>query len=127
MQVLYISQYYPPEACAPATRVDCFTREWVRAGAEVRVLTGFPNHPEGILHAEYRKALAARFRARGTGGSQGLPDVALPFRQSEAVGPRRQFHFLCRFPPPWRDPAWPRVMAWSSPPRPRFWSGYRGG
>ena len=56
MQVLYVSQYYPPEACAPATRVDCFTREWARAGAEVRVLTGFPNHPEGIVHAEYRKA-----------------------------------------------------------------------
>ncbi|MFZ0963027.1 MAG: glycosyltransferase family 4 protein [Terriglobia bacterium] len=56
MQVLYISQYYPPETCAPAFRVDCFTREWVRAGADVRVLTGFPNHPEGILHAEYRKA-----------------------------------------------------------------------
>jgi glycosyltransferase involved in cell wall biosynthesis len=56
MQVLYVSQYYPPEACAPATRVDCFTRQWVRAGAEVRVLTGFPNHPEGIVHAEYRKA-----------------------------------------------------------------------
>ncbi len=55
MQVLYVSQYYPPEACAPAARVDCFTREWVRAGAEVRVLTGFPNHPEGILHAEYKK------------------------------------------------------------------------
>jgi len=56
MQVLYVSQYYPPEACAPATRVDCFTREWASNGAEVRVLTGFPNHPEGIVHAEYRKA-----------------------------------------------------------------------
>jgi glycosyltransferase involved in cell wall biosynthesis len=56
MQVLYISQYYPPEACAPATRVDSFTREWARAGADVGVLTGFPNHPEGILHAEYRQA-----------------------------------------------------------------------
>ena len=56
MQVLYVSQYYPPEACAPATRVDCFTREWVRNGAEVRVLTGFPNHPEGIVHAEYKQA-----------------------------------------------------------------------
>jgi colanic acid biosynthesis glycosyl transferase WcaI len=56
MQVLYISQYYPPEACAPATRVDCFTREWARNGADVRVLTGFPNHPEGVIHAEYRKA-----------------------------------------------------------------------
>jgi glycosyltransferase involved in cell wall biosynthesis len=54
LQVLYVSQYYPPEACAPAARVDAFTREWAQAGAEVRVLTGFPNHPEGILHAEYR-------------------------------------------------------------------------
>ncbi len=56
MQILYVSQYYPPEACAPATRVDCFTREWARNGAEVRVLTGFPNHPEGIVHEEYKKA-----------------------------------------------------------------------
>jgi glycosyltransferase involved in cell wall biosynthesis len=54
-QVLYISQYYPPEACAPAARVDSFSREWVRAGAEVKVLTGFPNHPEGVLHPGYRK------------------------------------------------------------------------
>ena len=56
MQVLYISQYYPPEACAPAARVDSFTREWVRDGADAAVLTGFPNHPEGILHADYKKA-----------------------------------------------------------------------
>ncbi len=56
MQVLYISQYYPPEACAPAVRVDCFSREWARNGTEVRVLTGFPNHPEGVVHAAYREA-----------------------------------------------------------------------
>jgi len=55
MQVLYVSQYYPPEACAPAARVDGFTREWARHGADVRVLTGFPNHPEGIVHEEYEK------------------------------------------------------------------------
>jgi len=54
MQVLYISQYYPPEACAPAARVDGFTREWARNGADVGVLTGFPNHPEGIVHEEYK-------------------------------------------------------------------------
>jgi colanic acid biosynthesis glycosyl transferase WcaI len=35
--------------------VDSFSRAWVRAGADVRVLTGFPNHPEGVLHGEYRK------------------------------------------------------------------------
>jgi glycosyltransferase involved in cell wall biosynthesis len=56
MQVLYISQYYPPEACAPAARVASLACEWARCGAEVGVLTGFPSHPEGILHPEYRKA-----------------------------------------------------------------------
>ena len=61
MQVLYISQYYPPEACAPSARVDAFTRLWTGAGAEVGVLTGFPNHPEGIVHAEYRKAWRRAF------------------------------------------------------------------
>jgi len=55
MNILYISQYFPPEACAPAARVDTFSREWARAGAQVTVLTGFPNHPEGVLHPEYRK------------------------------------------------------------------------
>ena len=54
MQVLYVSQYYPPEACAPAARVDAFTHEWARNGADVRVLTGFPNHPEGHVHEEYK-------------------------------------------------------------------------
>ncbi len=61
MQVLYISQYYPPETCAPASRVDGLARAWVRGGAEVRVLTGFPNHPEGTVHAAYRKAWGRGF------------------------------------------------------------------
>jgi colanic acid biosynthesis glycosyl transferase WcaI len=56
LQILYVSQYFPPEACAPAARVDEFTREWAQAGHQVRVLTGFPNHPEGALHPEYRHA-----------------------------------------------------------------------
>ena len=55
MKILYISQYFPPEACAPAARADTFSREWARAGADVTILTGFPNHPEGVLHPEYRK------------------------------------------------------------------------
>jgi glycosyltransferase involved in cell wall biosynthesis len=62
MEVLYISQYYPPEACAPAVRVDEFTREWARSGADVKVLTGFPNHPEGVLHPVYQRAWRHIFR-----------------------------------------------------------------
>lgn len=55
VNILYVSQYFPPEACAPAARVDEFAREWVRASHQVRVLTGFPNHPEGVLYPDYQQ------------------------------------------------------------------------
>ena len=55
MNILYVTQYYPPEACAPAARVDEFTQAWARQGHRVTVLTGFPNHPEGMVHAAYRE------------------------------------------------------------------------
>lgn len=54
MRILFVSQYFPPEMGAPAARVYELSRHWVQQGHEVTVLTGFPNHPTGILHAEYR-------------------------------------------------------------------------
>jgi len=54
LKILYISQYFPPEMGAPAARVSELARYWVAAGHEVTVLTGFPNHPTGVLHADYR-------------------------------------------------------------------------
>lgn len=58
MKILYVSQYYPPEMGAPAARVSELARHWVRAGHAVTVLTGFPNHPTGVIHPSYR----SRFR-----------------------------------------------------------------
>src|SRR5215469_7299435 len=55
VKILYISQYFPPEMGAPAARVSELARHWVRAGHEVTVLTGFPNHPDGVVRPEYRK------------------------------------------------------------------------
>lgn len=43
---------------APAARVSELSRHWADAGHKVTVLTGFPNHPDGIVRAEYR----SRFR-----------------------------------------------------------------
>src|SRR5580700_6294882 len=54
MRILYLSQYFPPEMGAPAARVYELSREWVKLGHEVQVLTGFPNHPTGVIPAEYR-------------------------------------------------------------------------
>jgi glycosyltransferase involved in cell wall biosynthesis len=43
---------------APSARVSELARHWARAGHDVTVLTGFPNHPDGVVRPEYRK----RFR-----------------------------------------------------------------
>jgi colanic acid biosynthesis glycosyl transferase WcaI len=54
MKILYVSQYFPPEMGAPAARAAELSRHWAAAGHEVTVLTGFPNHPTGIVPPEYR-------------------------------------------------------------------------
>jgi colanic acid biosynthesis glycosyl transferase WcaI len=55
LKILYISQYFPPEMGAPAARVSELSRRWAQAGHDVTVLTGFPNHPDGVIRPEYRR------------------------------------------------------------------------
>ncbi|NIO19362.1 MAG: glycosyltransferase, partial [Candidatus Aenigmarchaeota archaeon] len=57
MKILYISQYFPPEMGAPAARVSELARHWARAGHQVTVLTGFPNHPTGVVPWNYRQRM----------------------------------------------------------------------
>jgi glycosyltransferase involved in cell wall biosynthesis len=57
VKILYISQYFPPEMGAPAARAAELSRRWARMGHDVTVLTGFPNHPTGIVPAEWRARL----------------------------------------------------------------------
>src|SRR6202140_3435012 len=40
---------------APAARVLELSRRWAQAGHDVTVLTGFPNHPDGVIRPEYRR------------------------------------------------------------------------
>lgn len=54
LRILYLSQYFPPEMGAPSARVYELSRRWAAQGAQVTVLTGFPNHPTGIIPKEYR-------------------------------------------------------------------------
>lgn len=42
---------------APAARAAELSRHWVRMGHDVTVLTGFPNHPTGIVPPEWRSRL----------------------------------------------------------------------
>lgn len=54
VRILFVSQYYPPETCAPAVRVSELAERWVAAGHDVCVLTGFPHHPAGVVAEPYR-------------------------------------------------------------------------
>lgn len=54
MRINIICHYYPPEIGAPQARLSEMAREWVKQGYEVTVLTGFPNHPTGVIPPEYQ-------------------------------------------------------------------------
>lgn len=60
MNILYISQYYPPEIGATQTRAVEMARNLVKLGHQVTVLTEFPNHPTGIIPKQYRFKFFAR-------------------------------------------------------------------
>ena len=60
VRILFLCQYFPPEMGAPAARTFEHAREWVRAGHEVTVVCGFPNHPDGIVPPRYRGHLLVR-------------------------------------------------------------------
>ena len=53
MRVLFVTQYFPPETGAAPARAAHFARALAAAGHEVRVVTGLPNHPSGVLHAGF--------------------------------------------------------------------------
>jgi len=42
---------------APAARVAELSKQWTEAGHDVTVLTGFPNHPTGIVPPSYRRKM----------------------------------------------------------------------
>jgi glycosyltransferase involved in cell wall biosynthesis len=57
VKILYVSQYFPPEMGAPAARAAELAHHWSTAGHEVSILTGFPNHPTGVVPPEWRARL----------------------------------------------------------------------
>ena len=56
MKILFLSDNFPPEVNAPATRLHEHAKRWVAAGHEVTVITCAPNFPEGRVYEGYRNA-----------------------------------------------------------------------
>lgn len=54
MRILFLTDNFPPEGNAPASRTHEHARRWVQQGHEVTVITGVPNFPSGKIHPGYR-------------------------------------------------------------------------
>ena len=52
--ILFISDNFPPEVNAPATRTYEHCKEWVNAGNKVTVITCAPNFPKGKVFEGYK-------------------------------------------------------------------------
>jgi glycosyltransferase involved in cell wall biosynthesis len=84
VKILYVSQYFPPEMGAPAGRVAELSRLWVKDGHEVTVLTGFPNHPTGIVPPEYRHKFRRLVTRENVEGVNVVRTWLLPFPNRKA-------------------------------------------
>ena len=60
MHILFLSDNFPPEVNAPASRTFEHCREWVKAGHRVTVVTCVPNFPKGEVYPGYRNMLWQR-------------------------------------------------------------------
>ena len=65
MHILFLSDNFPPEVNAPATRTFEHARAWTRAGERVTVITGAPNFPAGRVFDGYRNRLFQRETVEG--------------------------------------------------------------
>lgn len=62
MNVLVLTQFFPPEACAAANRTVAVCRALRESGHRVQVLTAFPSFPNGTIPLRYRGKLYRRER-----------------------------------------------------------------
>ncbi|WP_420384928.1 glycosyltransferase family 4 protein [Roseivirga sp.] len=60
MRVLFITDNFPPEVNAPATRTYEHCREWVSKGVDVTVITCAPNFPQGKVYPGYKNKFYRR-------------------------------------------------------------------
>jgi glycosyltransferase involved in cell wall biosynthesis len=57
MNILFLTDNFPPESNAPANRTYEHCLEWINKGAKVTVITCAPNFPKGKIFAGYKNKL----------------------------------------------------------------------
>jgi glycosyltransferase involved in cell wall biosynthesis len=57
LHILFLTDNFPPEVNAPASRTYEHCREWVKSGHKVTVITGVPNFPKGKVFPGYKNLI----------------------------------------------------------------------
>ncbi len=65
MRILFITDNFPPEVNAPATRTFEHCKEWVQKGDRVTVITCAPNFPKGKVYEGYKNKLFQKEEIEG--------------------------------------------------------------
>lgn len=65
MRILFITDNFPPEVNAPATRTFEHCKEWVKKGDLVTVITCAPNFPKGKVYEGYKNKLFQKEEIEG--------------------------------------------------------------
>jgi colanic acid biosynthesis glycosyl transferase WcaI len=65
MHILFLTDNFPPEGNAPATRTFEHAREWVDKGHTVTVITCAPNFPEGKVFEGYKNKWLSKKKIEG--------------------------------------------------------------
>lgn len=80
---------------APAARVAELSCHWVRAGHQVTVLTGFPNHPTGVVPPEYRRQFRRLVAHEDFHGVNVVRTWLLPFPNRKAYERMLNYSSFC--------------------------------
>jgi glycosyltransferase involved in cell wall biosynthesis len=65
LHILFLSDNFPPEVNAPASRTFEHCREWVNVGNQVTVITCNPNFPKGEVFPGYRNRIYQKEKISG--------------------------------------------------------------
>jgi colanic acid biosynthesis glycosyl transferase WcaI len=95
VRILYVSQYFPPEMGAPAARAAELACHWAQDGHEVTILTGFPNHPTGVVPPEYRGRLWRLAMREEFQGARVLRTWLLPLPNRKAYERMLNYSSFC--------------------------------
>src|SRR5450631_4212543 len=80
---------------APAARVAELSRYWAQDRHDVTVLTGFPNHPTGIVPAEYRREFRRLVAREKTNGVNVVRTWLLPLPNRKAYERMLNYSSFC--------------------------------